>query len=131
MSNKVFILDNGKKYDMWGIYFINADKEFFTKLFNLYKKAWPKICYRCKTDDFNKDCIIPKGHSITEVWTIIGIASDIEWQNNHKPLNIQKWISWIDLDNEVIDIQAANDFVTLARTIVPEFYKPGLSFTLL
>ena len=110
----IFVVDNNRCLSAHALYIIEADKEEFDKIWSLYQKAWPKhsCCNRtCKQLRYSEPC------------SLVAVLDKIEWYEG-EPASIRSWLYDTEtrLYNYTADIEAAKEFMELAKTYVPDFY---------
>ena len=103
---KVYVLDNGKTYSSHFIMFVEAVPSDFEPLWALYVKAWPRV----------------KGVYQESVFTLVAVAPTFDWRVS-KAATIVDWLEELELSLSefVADVEAANDFVLMARRWWPAF----------
>ena len=104
-TTKVYVLDNGKSYSSHFIMFVEAVSSDFEPLWALYEKAWPRM----------RD-------SRESVFALVAIAPAFDWRVG-KAATINDWLEELELSLSefVADVEAANDFVLMARRWWPGF----------
>lgn len=104
-TTKVYVLDNGKTHSDRFIMFVEAIPSDFEPLWALYEKAWPRM----------RD-------SRESVFTLVAVAPTFYWRVS-KAATITDWLEELELSLSefVADVEAANDFVLMARRWWPAF----------
>ena len=104
-TTKVYVLDNGKTYSGHSIMFVEAVPLDFEPLWALYEKAWPRM-----------------HNSRESVFALVAIAPAFDWRVS-KAATINDWLEELELSLSefVADVEAANDFVLMARRWWPSF----------
>ena len=105
-TTKVYVLDNGKSYSSHFIMFVEAVPSDFEPLWALYEKAWPRL----------------HGAHRKSVFALVAVAPSFDWRTG-KSATINAWLDELELslDEVVADVEAANDFILMARRWRPDF----------
>lgn len=118
---KVYVLDNGKSCSSHFLMFVEAVPSDFEPLWALYEKAWPRVCRHCGVRSNNR-CSVNLRHVLLEVYMLVAVAPSFDWRIC-RSATIVEWLdelaNW--LDDSVADVEAANDFVLMARRWRPDF----------
>jgi hypothetical protein len=119
---KVYVLDNGKSYSSHFLMFVEAVPSDFEPLWALYEKAWPRVCRHCGVRSEHNRCSVNLNHELPEVYMLVAVASSFDWRIC-RSATIVEWLdelaNW--LGEDVADVEAANDFVLMARQWRPDF----------
>lgn len=119
---KVYVLDNGKSYSNHFIMFVEAVPSDFEPLWGLYEKAWPRVCRQCGVSPGHNRCSVNLRHELPEVFMLVAVAPSFDWRICRSATIIE----WLDelanwLSEDVADVEAANDFVLMARRWRPDY----------